>query len=428
MKAFMIYGLAALLTGLSSLSTFAQGRNDLFERAPWNVSAGLGLAKFEGDEQVQDGEYVSLKLGYDFNPRLTLEFGLDYAPSLDPNPFPNEPERRLLDSSVYMLRLGADVLLHLRNTEDLRFDPFLSAGAKFVNWQEALENGKNELTVAVGGGMFYHFNDAWALRGDAQAVVAGQNTEFNLYLGLGVNYRWGTVIPAAYQVSGGDVDSDGDGLLDSREAEIGTDPYNADTDGDGLLDGQEVDTYQTDPLNPDTDMDALKDGAEVLTFKTDPLNRDTDNGGVADGHEVIEDGTDPLDPADDLDLYTLNIEFDYNKAVLRPEYHEDLDVVLKVLSRDPEAEARIEGHADKRPTSKRVYNQKLSERRAQAVMDYLIQVGGIETSRLSAVGYGFDRPVAPNDTEENMQKNRRTEIYIRSGSSDEGDADARLTE
>ena len=76
---------------------------------------------------------------------------------------------------------------------------------------------------------------------------------------------------------------------------------------------------------------------------------------------------------------------------------------------------RVEGHADKRKKSTREYNQKLSERRSRAVADYLIQNSGIKAGNVTAVGYGFDRPVAPNDTETNMQKNRRTDIYIRKG-------------
>jgi outer membrane protein OmpA-like peptidoglycan-associated protein len=196
---------------------------------------------------------------------------------------------------------------------------------------------------------------------------------------------------------------------------IGTDPFNPDTDGDGLTDGEEVKTYKTNPLNPDTDYDGLKDGAEVHTYKTDPLNADTDNGGVRDGHEVIEDSTNPLDPADDLILYTLNIEFDYDKDVIKPQYFDKLDIIVKVLQRDPEATARIEGHADKRPKSDRTYNLDLSERRAKAARRYVQEVGGIAVERMTVHGYGFDRPIAPNDNEENMAKNRRVEVYIRKG-------------
>ncbi|MBP5786383.1 MAG: OmpA family protein [Kiritimatiellae bacterium] len=129
----------------------------------------------------------------------------------------------------------------------------------------------------------------------------------------------------------------------------------------------------------------------------------------------MEDGTQPLDPSDDLQKFTLLIEFDYDKDFIRPQYYKDFEPVLKVLERDPNATVRVEGHADKRPTSKRAYNQRLSERRARAVADYLIRESGIAPERVTAVGFGFDKPVAPNDTESNMQKNRRTDIYIRKG-------------
>jgi OOP family OmpA-OmpF porin len=68
----------------------------------------------------------------------------------------------------------------------------------------------------------------------------------------------------------------------------------------------------------------------------------------------------------------------------------------------------IEGHADS--TGPDAYNQKLSERRAKAVMAYLVNTVGIDPSRLTAVGYGESRPAYPNDTPENQAKNRRVEF------------------
>lgn len=79
-----------------------------------------------------------------------------------------------------------------------------------------------------------------------------------------------------------DVDSDMDGLIDSNEREIGTDPFNNDTDGDYLVDGDEV-KLQTNPLELDTDGDTLPDGFEVHLSHTDPLKK------VADGEEVSDD-------------------------------------------------------------------------------------------------------------------------------------------
>jgi TolB protein len=87
----------------------------------------------------------------------------------------------------------------------------------------------------------------------------------------------------------GEQDTDGDGLTDQREAELGTNPNNPDTDNDRLNDGDEV-RLGTNPLNPDTDNDRLIDGEEVR-LGTDPRNPDTDGDGIIDGLDL-----DPRDP------------------------------------------------------------------------------------------------------------------------------------
>ena len=422
MKKFArFFAVLAAATLATSGGVFAQEEStrDLFAEAPWYASAGIGTIHYEGDEPVNDGVVLSLRAGHDFNTWFSTELGIIYSPELDNSEFDN-PDRFALEDAIWMVGGTWDVMLHLRNAKNLHWDPYLSLGAMVLYYEEDLGDGNPEMNFNAGAGLFYHFNDVWAIRGDYRTGIAGSDTEFNQYVNVGVNYRWGAEVAKAYTVSGGQIDSDGDGLLDSEEAQIGTDPFDPDTDKDGLSDGEEVKTYQTDPLNPDSDLDALKDGPEVLTYKSNPLDRDTDKGGVADGHEVIEDNTDPLNPADDLQLYTLNIEFDYDRAELRASDYDELDVIIKVMQRDPGASARIEGHADKRKTSKKDYNIRLSDRRAKAVLEYLVSVGGIDRSRLEAKGYGFERPVAPNDTEANMQKNRRTEVYIRRG----GEADA----
>lgn len=94
-------------------------------------------------------------------------------------------------------------------------------------------------------------------------------------------------------------DSDGDGVPDVREAEIGTDPNRADTDGDGLNDAIELDVLGTDPTRSDTDGDGLPDGAEISTHGTRATVADTDGGGVDDGTEILIDGTNPLNRSDD---------------------------------------------------------------------------------------------------------------------------------
>lgn len=84
------------------------------------------------------------------------------------------------------------------------------------------------------------------------------------------------------------VDSDGDGLSDKDEEDLGTDPNATDTDGDGIDDGQEV-LRQMNPLSPDSDRDGLLDGDEDA-FNLDPVLFDTDGDGVGDGVELILGG------------------------------------------------------------------------------------------------------------------------------------------
>ena len=217
-----------------------------------------------------------------------------------------------------------------------------------------------------------------------------------------------------------DPDTDHDGLKDGEEVlKHKTDPLNPDTDGDGLLDGAEVHGKHafagkplfTDPLNPDSDYDMLSDGYEVLQSHTNPLDPDTDKGGVRDGHEVIYDHTNPLDPSDDILFFELNINFDTDKDVVKPEFFAQLDRVADVMLKNPGSTAVVEGHADRRDTSKRNYNIRLSEKRAKAVARYF-ESKGISADRLKAVGYGFDHPKAANDPKNGNLANRRVEVYI----------------
>jgi len=79
------------------------------------------------------------------------------------------------------------------------------------------------------------------------------------------------------------------------------------------------------------------------------------------------------------------------------------------MNDNPNIKIEISGHTDNIGSA--AYNQKLSESRAKAVVDYLIE-HGIDRSRLSYMGYGFEKPIAPNDTEEGRQLNRRVEFKI----------------
>ncbi len=92
-----------------------------------------------------------------------------------------------------------------------------------------------------------------------------------------------------------------------------------------------------------------------------------------------------------------------------------LDLVVDFMKRRKSADVEISGHTD--TVGKAKTNKTLSLKRAQACRDYLISKG-IDGSRITAVGYGGERPTAPNDTEENRQKNRRIEVMEQTPSTD----------
>jgi outer membrane protein OmpA-like peptidoglycan-associated protein len=214
-------------------------------------------------------------------------------------------------------------------------------------------------------------------------------------------------------------DTDGDGLTDGDEVRVyATDPLNPDTDRDRLLDGAEVLTYKTNPLKPDTDGDGLTDGDEVLVYKTDPLNQDTDGGSVPDGTEVRRD-TNPLNPADDVaqkenlaveigkPIVLEGLVFEFNSARIQPASEPVLESAYNIMTENPNIEVEIHGHTDN--IGKASYNLKLSQARANSVRDWLVN-RGVVSSRIATKGFGFVRPIAPNDTEEGRQKNRRIEF------------------
>jgi len=104
------------------------------------------------------------------------------------------------------------------------------------------------------------------------------------------------------------------------------------------------------------------------------------------------------------------IQFETNQAAIKPESHSLLDEIVKVVRETPQIKSlSIEGHTDS--TGNAAHNQQLSEQRAAAVHDYLLQ-HGISTERLSSKGWGQTRPIADNASPAGREQNRRVEFVI----------------
>ncbi len=258
-----------------------------------------------------------------------------------------------------------------------------------------------------------------------------------------------TPIGAKVNAKGCPLDTDGDGVYDGLDKCEGT-PKGAkvdkngcpiDTDGDGVADG--IDTCPDTPKGAkvdalgcpmDSDGDGVFDGLDqcentpkgaVVDAKGCPV--DTDGDGVADGIdqcpatpaglkvdangcpiEVSEKETQLLDTGM---IRLQNINFDTNKASLKPESFPVLDEVAAILLQYPALNLEIGGHTDN--TGTKVKNVTLSEARAKSVLGYLLQkYPTLDGSHFTTVGYGPMVPVAPNGTALGRAKNRRVEFKV----------------
>ncbi|GHT90201.1 hypothetical protein FACS1894101_2400 [Betaproteobacteria bacterium] len=113
---------------------------------------------------------------------------------------------------------------------------------------------------------------------------------------------------------------------------------------------------------------------------------------------------DALDKEGHVALY---INFDVDKATIRPDSQDIVAEIAKLLENNPDLKIRIEGHTDN--TGEAAHNQTLSENRASAVFGTLL-AKGIAQNRLESQGFGATKPIADNKTEEGKAKNRRVEI------------------
>ncbi len=233
-------------------------------------------------------------------------------------------------------------------------------------------------------------------------------------------------------------DKDGDGVLDKvdecpekagPEENYGC-PW-PDTDGDTVLDKDDKCPEEAGEVDnngcpwPDTDGDGLLDKDDNCPDVAGPSGNqgcpwpDTDGDGVLDKDDNCPDvaGTVANNGCPEvteevqktLNEYAKTILFDSGKSSIKEESNQVLKDIVAILNEYPTAKFTVEGHTDSAGSAK--LNQRLSDSRANAVKNYLSE-NGIDQFRLSAVGYGEDRPIATNKTRAGRAQNRRVEINL----------------
>ena len=118
----------------------------------------------------------------------------------------------------------------------------------------------------------------------------------------------------------------------------------------------------------------------------------------------------PPPPPKVIDKLTVHANFDFDKSRVKQQDYQQLNEAIEFIKKYPGAKIVVEGHTDSIGTEQ--YNQKLSEKRAEAIRKYFVANGNIDGSRITTSGYGESRPVDTNKTDSGRAQNRRSEILI----------------
>jgi OmpA-OmpF porin, OOP family len=185
-----------------------------------------------------------------------------------------------------------------------------------------------------------------------------------------------------------------------------------DNDGDGIADvvdqcpmqPEDKDGWQDDDgcPDPDNDGDRIPDAIDKCPDQAEDYDGDADDDGCPDLYKLIVIQKDRIE-------IKQKILFKHNRWDISSQSFPLMDEVVQALKDNPSIHVRVEGHTDSR--GKDSYNLKLSQRRTDSVVRYLVD-RGIDASRLQAVGYGETRPIADNKTRAGRETNRRVEFII----------------
>lgn len=394
----MKHMLYKLLVGLLAIGLTAGAASAENRAGAFTISPMYGGYLFEGDQNFEDDNTPTfgLGLGYNLTKSFSLEAAVNYIDDFDGRN--NQGQVTEVEGLLYRL----EGLYHFMPENALV--PYIAVGAGNIALNPEVGRLDDTFGANYGVGVKYYVSEHVAFRIDARHFIAfdqgldeGNHTNNNLLYTAGMHFQIGgeSAAPAPR-------DSDGDGVTDDLDkcpdtpkgVVVDADGCPVDSDGDGVPDYLDK--------CPDTPRGAAVDANGC------PL--DSDGDGVYDyldkcpgtprGVVVDEKGC-PVS-------FTMQIEFDFDKADIRPMYHNQLKEAADFINKYPANQILVAGHTDSKGSD--AYNKKLSQRRADNVRKYLVNKFGISANKLVARGYGESQPIASNDTDAGRQQNRRVEV------------------
>lgn len=358
-------------------------------------------------------------------------------------------------NSKFYLNLNADIPLTIKN--NINTNRILNQVSLTPRFESAWLGFYSPFSVVQGAGFQwgagFRAGPIYMGSGSIMSTLLGQKTKaLDLYAGIkvpiyhyklrdkdndGIENRSDNCPDVAGPIENNGCpwkDTDGDGVLDKDDdcpAEVGPKENNGcpwkDTDGDGVLDKdddcpQEVGTMQNKGC-PDSDGDGIVDKDDRCPNIAGRIENkgcpDTDGDTLVDIDDSCPNTAGPIsnngcpevtaEVQKQLNSYAKTILFDTGKSTIKSESLSVMVDIIRILTEYPNANFTVEGHTDS--VGSATSNQRLSEARANSVRDFLIKEG-ITSNRLSAKGYGEDKPIATNANRNGRKQNRRVEINL----------------
>ncbi|MDG1451487.1 MAG: OmpA family protein [Polaribacter sp.] len=428
----------------------AQDKNN-----PWAISFGANIVDFyqPGSISGQFDDFVGSSSDWNILPsvtRVSLEKYIEKGFSLQlSGSFNKISSLNTIDDSDFLYySVDAIVKYDLNDLvgETSWFDPFVYIGGGYAT---ANDQGEGILNVGLGFNTWFNENlginfQTGSKSGFTDKVAAHLQTSLGLVIrfggtdtdGDGVYDKFDDCIDVPGLVAfNGCPDSDGDGIKDSEDTcpnEAGLAIMNGcpDADGDGIADKDDAcpnaKGTKANKGCPDSDGDGVVDKDDKCVSQAGPAANagcpwpDTDGDSILDKDDkcpneagVASEGGCPEIISNEAQMgmnsFAKAILFHTEKATFKAGVTKELDGMLAIMNKFPLAEFAVRGYTD--TTGSVSGNLKLSDKRANAVKNYLVK-NGIDASRLTVKGYGQESPIDTNDTRAGRTNNRRVEVKV----------------
>ncbi|WP_462351738.1 OmpA family protein [Capnocytophaga leadbetteri] len=440
-------------------AAFSVGAQAQDENNPWQIGFGVNSVDIRTPKDFGDvlkdwagpsdlnilpavsrlsvGRYIGKGFSAELSGSLNkIEKGYGYNKDLD----------NKVDQSFWAVNLAAQYHLNTLWSGARWFDPYAQVGGGYA----AIDNeGKFRTLVGAGANFWFTDNIGLNLQTAYHPTMKSESTENYFQHALGITIKFGKQDrdndgvadkdDKCPDVAGkpelnGCPDADGDGITDAEDAcpdVFGLKEFNGcpDTDGDGIADKDdecpEVAGKPELKGCPDADNDGIADKDDKCPQQAGPKENngcpwpDRDGDGVLDKDDECPEEAGPAsnkgcpevtqEVQTQLNSFAKTILFDVGKSTIRPESATVLNNIVNVLNKYKNSKFSVEGYTD--TSGNKDKNQRLSEDRAYSVKAYLVDKG-INPARLSAKGFGPEKPIASNKTKKGRELNRRVEINL----------------